>query len=65
LLLVTTTLSVFKPWGLTSYGRRAQPMPAVVRGPSLGLKIAIVIIGLIATAFVLLHLSGHGLHHGM
>jgi hypothetical protein len=64
-LLVTTTLSVFKPWGLTPYGRRAQPMPAVVSGPSLGLKIAIAIIGLIVAAFVLLHLSGHGLHHGM
>ncbi|MEZ0230222.1 MAG: hypothetical protein ACAI25_16490 [Planctomycetota bacterium] len=36
-LLVITTLSVFKPWGLTPYGRRARSErpPAVVEAPVL------------------------------
>ncbi len=65
LLVVTTTLSVFKPRGLTSYGRRTQqPMPAVADAPRLGAKIALAVVALIVTAFVVLHLAGGGLHHG-
>jgi hypothetical protein len=65
-LLATTTLSVYKPWGLTRYGRRVQqPVEASEGGPSLMLKIALAVIGLIVAGFVLLHLSGHGLRHGM
>jgi hypothetical protein len=65
-LLATTTLSVYKPWGLTRYGRRAQQRVEAIEGsPSLILKIALAVIGLIVAGFVLLHLSGHGLRHGM
>jgi hypothetical protein len=65
-LLAATTLSVYKPWGLTRYGQRTheQTRP-IAAGPSLGLKIALAIIGLIVAGFVLLHLAGHGLRHGM
>lgn len=64
-LLATTTLSVYKPWGLTRYGRRTQDQEAAAGdGPSLGLKIALAIIGLIVAGFVVLHLAGGGLHHG-
>ena len=65
-LLATTTLSVFKPWGLTARGRRAQqPASAVAENaPSVGLKISLVVAALMATAFLVLHLMGGGLHHG-
>lgn len=67
-LLVTTTLSVFKPWGLTPYGRRKQQLEqrndTTVAGLSLGRKILLAVIALIVTAFVALHLAGGGLHHG-
>jgi hypothetical protein len=59
-------LSVYKPWGLTRYGQRAQQqVEASEGGPSLRLKIALAVIGLIVAAFVPLHLAGHGLRHGM
>ncbi len=67
-LLVTTTLSVYKPWGRTAYGRRAQY--AEQRGVttaedlSIGLKILLAVVGLLVTAFIVLHLAGRGLHHG-
>jgi hypothetical protein len=65
-LLATTTLSVYKPWGLTRYGRRTQQRGQTIEGdPSLGLKIALAVIGLLVGAFVLLHLTGHGLRHGI
>lgn len=51
-LLVTTTLSVYKPWGRTRYGRRKQVFLAVI--------------GVIVAAFVVLHLTVGGLGgHGM
>jgi hypothetical protein len=64
-LVVATSLSVYKPWGLTSYGRR------VVRGgntvavqQSAKLWTALWLTGLVAalTLFALMHLSG-GMHH--
>ena len=65
-LLAVTTLSVYKPWGLTRYGRCAQQRAETSEGgPSLALKIALAVIGLIVAGFVLLHLTGHGLRHGM
>jgi hypothetical protein len=58
-LLVITTLSVFKPWGKTRYGRRLlQPARLPL---SLGLKVALAIVGVIVVAVVVLHLTGHGL----
>lgn len=67
-LIVTTTLSVYKPWGRTSYGRRAQeqgyPGDTTHDALSLRSRLVLAVIGLIVTAFVLLHLAGGGLHHG-
>lgn len=66
-LLVTTTLSVYKPWGRTRYGRRAEDQQAgdtTAGGLSLGRKVLIAIIGLIVAGLVVLHLAGGGLHHG-
>lgn len=88
-LLVVMTLSVYKPWGLTRYGRRQYQPPRSPRTlpetplsnpdrdapdvdiettgdrPSLGLKIALGVIGAIVVVLVLLHLTGGGLgSHG-
>lgn len=84
-LLMTTTLSVYKPWGRTIYGRRKQqqergetaagrPVLSVrpltnpenaPTGPSLGLKIFLIAIGVVVVVFVMLHLVGGGLgDHG-
>jgi hypothetical protein len=65
-LLVATTLSVYKPWGMTSYGRRvmvigARPAPEASSGWR-WLWIAGLIVA-IAT-FLLLHLRGGGAMHG-
>lgn len=66
-LLMTTALSVYKPWGLTPYGLRKQYevaptwRPATRRAPSSGRYALWVLIGL---GFVVLlwHLLGGGLH---
>lgn len=73
-LLAITAIAVFKPWGLTPYGRRKQleSSTAAAGGPSgststmpLSLMILLVAIGLAIVAFILLHLAGGGLgHHG-
>jgi hypothetical protein len=72
-LLVNVTLSIYKPRGMTVYGRRREdeqrlPPAAEITGePSpVWIKVlAIVVVGLIL-AFVVLHLAGSGLgalHH--
>src|SRR5258708_19072270 len=70
-LLVITTLSVFKPWGLTRYGQRKlqerrnvpQQLDSVTRAP-LGFNVHLAVIGLLLAVFVVvLHLTGQGLHH--
>jgi hypothetical protein len=67
-LLVTTTLSVYKPWGPTPYGRRQQRQAGssdtTAAGLSMGLRILLAVIGVMVAAFLLLHLAGGGLHHG-
>jgi hypothetical protein len=67
-LLAATILSVYKPWGLTSYGRRIHgrgtSIPDTARtsdGASLGLKIALAVLGVVVVVFVVLHLTGGGL----
>jgi hypothetical protein len=65
LLLVVTTLGVYKPWGLTRYGRRKrQESRKVQQQPDnetpLGLKILFVAFGVLLLLFVVLHLTGHG-----
>src|SRR5712692_9098379 len=65
LLLVVTTLGVYKPWGLTRYGRRKlQERRKVQQEPDnetpLGVKIFYAVIGMLVLVFVVLHLTGHG-----
>ena len=72
ILLVVTTLSVYKPWGLTRYGRRKQhertnvplQLDNEILAP-LGFKILLAVIGVLVVVFkVVLHLTGHSFHHG-
>ena len=70
LLVVVTTLGVYKPWGLTRYGRRKQQEGRKVqqladsKTPS-GVKIFLAVIGVLVLVFVVLHLTGHGFQsHG-
>jgi hypothetical protein len=69
-LLTATTLGVYKPWGLTRYGRRkqrergkAQPHPE--NEAPFGLKVFLSVIGALVLTFLVLHLTGHGFesHH--
>ena len=67
-LLVTTALSVYKPWGMTPYGIRKQAeategwRPAVTRRPApSGQYVLIGIVGLVLLVLVF-HLLGGGLH---
>jgi len=69
LLLVVTTLGVYKPWGLTGYGRRKQQEARKVQlepgETPFGVKIVLAIICALVLAFVVLHLTGHGFEsHG-
>jgi len=70
LLLVAATLGVYKPWGLTRYGRRKQQQRRKVeQQPSnetpLGVKIFFAVIGVLVLVFLMLHLTGHGFQsHG-
>lgn len=61
-LLATTTLSIFKPWGLTRYGRRAQGRPED-DATSTGRTIIIVLVVGAVLAFVISHLVGGGMRH--
>lgn len=65
-LFVVTTLSVYKPWGMTAYGLRKQNQTAwrrpVTRAPALwGRYVLFGIIGLVLLA-LLMHLAGGGMH---
>ena len=62
-LLMVTTISVYKPWGLTPYGLRKVPQRPDSETP-FGLKIFLAIVGGIAAmGFVLMHVAGGGHHH--
>ena len=71
LLLVTTTLSVYKPWGRTRYGQNAIEREALAGAGSaapreplpVGLKIFLAIIGIIVVTIVSVHLAGGGMGH--
>ena len=72
-LIVTTSLSVYKPWGMTPYGLRKQfedasapPRPILerdhqARGARTGRYVVLAIIGFVALV-LLLHLAGGGFH---
>ena len=70
LLLVVTTLGVYKPWGLTRYGRRKRHERRNVQlqpesETPLGVKLFFAVIGMLVLVFVVLHLTGHGFEsHG-
>jgi hypothetical protein len=65
-LLATTTLSIYKPWGLTAYGVRVQlaagreQPPAMARRRPMGRYVLMAIVGFVAL-IVLLHLAGIGM----
>ena len=70
-LIAMTAVSVYKPWGLTSYGLRQQAArtrsgPAArqlpVRAPAMSGKDVLMAIGIGLAAIVLLHLLGSGFH---
>ena len=67
-LLVTTTLSVYKPWGMTSYGLHKQEELSAAWRPAATRQVApwgrYVLIGIIGLLLLilLLHLAGVGLH---
>jgi hypothetical protein len=71
MLLVVTTLGVYKPWGLTRYGQRKQQQRSKVQRQQpdsktpLGVKVFFTVVGALVLVFVLLHLTGHGFEgHG-
>jgi len=63
-LVVATTLSVYKPWGLTSYGRRGVAIDVARDQSAKRLWTGLWLAGLVAalTLFALMHLLG-GMHH--
>jgi hypothetical protein len=70
-LLAITALSVFKPWGLTRYGRRklqerykAPQQLDRLTPASLGFNIFLAVIVVHVAVFAVLHFTGHNLHHG-
>lgn len=70
LLLAITILGVFKPWGLTSYGRRklqerSKTMLTAESAISSQVTVFIGMIAIFALLILILHLTGHGFgHHG-
>lgn len=68
-LLTAVVLSVYKPWGLTRYGRLKQSKVSLNDQGTMplnrGFKIFLAVVAVIILIFVLLHLGGRGLQHGM
>lgn len=70
LLLVATTLGVYKPWGLTRYGQRKQQERRKVQHQPeyktpLGVRIFYAVIGVLLLVVIALHLTGHGFGNHM
>lgn len=65
-LLVATTLSIYKPWGMTSYGRRTDGSVRRVQEQSMTANawrwFWIIALIVAVSLFVFLHLTGGGLH---
>jgi hypothetical protein len=65
-LLVATTLSVYKPWGMTGYGRRnsgtVQSVDRAVTASSPWTWLWLIGLIVVAALFAILHLTGGGLH---
>jgi hypothetical protein len=69
-LFAITVIAMFKPWGLTPYGRQKQEISAsgyaagAARvGVPLRLKVLLIVTGLVLLVLVALHHGGH-FHHG-
>lgn len=69
-LLVATTISVYKPWGMTKYGVRKlneqgkkTPANTIAIRKSWLLYILLGLIALVILMFVIMHLSGGGIAH--
>jgi len=64
-LLVTTTLSIYKPWGLSAYGRRRQASATVSTGnnPQTSNVKTALIVALVLATIVTVHILKGGLHH--
>lgn len=61
-LLVTTTLSVYKPWGMTPYGLRKQrPGAGDLGSTPTSLRYLLFGIAGLLLLVIVLHLTGHGL----
>ncbi len=68
-LLVTTTLSVYKPWGQIGYAERKHEEETLIssrvaeqdRALPAGLKLFLAVIGMIVAAIVIVHLAGGGM----
>jgi len=66
LLLFIATLGVYKPWGLTAYGRRRLQEQGKMAHEThyetpLGVKLFLALCALVVLMVVVLHLTGHGL----
>jgi hypothetical protein len=69
ILVVVTALAIYKPWGLTPYGRDRQPGHTLRSDNdarnSMGFRILLATIAVLVVIFkVTLHLTGHNMHHG-
>lgn len=67
-LVVTTALSIYKPWGRTRYGEREarQEQGTSTGGLPVSFTIFLVVLGVGLAVFVAMHLMGRGLHgHGV
>jgi hypothetical protein len=63
LLLTATVLSIYKPWGLTPYGRQQLEQRPIGGTSSRGLYILFGVIGAVLLLLLLHHLAGGGMHH--
>jgi hypothetical protein len=65
-LLVATALSVYKPWGLTSYGRRhevaARSLHRAATASTFWKWLWLIGLMVVVALFAILHLAGGGLH---
>jgi hypothetical protein len=63
LLLAATSLSVYKPWGLTPYGRNQREKRLMGRTSNRGLYVLLGVIGAVLLLLLLHHLAGGGMRH--
>jgi hypothetical protein len=62
-LLIVTVLGVYKPRGLTAYGRRKEPGSESTSVTPTWVKVAGILVMALILLRIILHLHGHGPHH--